>query len=341
MGTLLAGWLWVLWKAKGKILAYALGAVAVAFAAKAYLLDPREVAVAPVERREVAAEVQGTGTVATKVLAKAGSKINGRVGKVLVEEGDAVTAGQAVALLEDDDLRHQVDRARARLAAAQATASQAASAHERARRLLPGSSISREEYEVFEEKARVARSAVAVEEADLRYRQYKLSEAKVLTLVGGLVTRRWVEPGDAVVAGQPLVSVADTGVTWVDANVDQRFAGVVRKGQPATVILRGRAGYPFRGSVARVYPQADAATEEMLVQVAFPLPPADLQLGQWAEVFIEVGTARDALAVPKEAVMPSGQGRFVFVAGEDGLARRVRVEPGAASPRFPFVAVAG
>ncbi len=80
---------------------------------------------------------------------------------------------------------------------------------------------------------------------------------------------------------------------------------------------------------------------DQLVQVAFTLPAEEFQLGWWAEVYIEVGTVTDALVVPKAAVMPVGNDRFVFVAGPDGTVRRVKVEPGAASPRLPVVAVTG
>lgn len=330
-----------MWNAKGSFVAYGLLVFAAAAAAKVLFLDPREVTVAPVATQDVVAEVQGTGTVTTKVLPRVGTKINGRIEKVLVDEGDFVKEGQLVALLEDDDLRHQVAMAKASLESARAFATQARLDYERARRLVGTAAISREEYDLYEQKFRTTQASVGVQEANLRYQEFKLTETRVTTFVGGLVTKRWVDPGDTVVVGQPVVTVADTSVIWVDANVDQRFAGKVRKGQPATVILRGRLNQPFRGSVYRVYPQADPVTEEMLVQVAFPLPAGELQLGQWAEVYIEVGTVRNALVVPKAAVLPLGNDRFVFVAGPEGVVRRVKVEPGATSPRLPVVAVTG
>jgi HlyD family secretion protein len=299
------------------------------------------VVVASVVEQEVVAEVEGTGTVTTKVLAKVGSKINGRIEKMLVDEGDFVKEGQLVALLEDDDLRHQVAMAKASLESARAFATQARLDWDRARRLFASGAIGKEEYDSYEQKFRTTQSAVGVQEASLRYQEFKLSETKVPTFVSGLVTKRWVEAGDAVVAGQPVVTVADTSVIWVDANVDQRFTGKVRNGQAATVILRGRTEQPFRGYVYRVYPQADPVTEEMLVQVAFPLPPKELQLGQWAEVYIEVGKASNAPVVPKAAVMTVGNERFVFVAQADGTVRRVKVQLGATSPRLPVVAVTG
>lgn len=305
------------------------------------VLRPREVTTVPVVERDVVAEVEGTGTVTTKVFAKVGSKINGRIERMLVDEGDIVQAGQVVAVLEDTDLRRQVDLARAQLEAARASAWGAERAWERAKKLLPSGAISQEEADVAEERHRVVAKTVEVQEAQRRYQEFKLSETKVPTFVSGLVTKRWVEAGGAVVAGQPVVTVADTGVIWVDANVDQRFSGKVHKGQPVTVILRGRSDLPVGGHVSRVYPEADPVTEEMRVQVAFPLPPKELQVGQWAEVYIEVGKATHALAVPKAAVMPAGNDRFVFVVGHDGRVRRVKVEPGATGPRSPIVAVKG
>jgi len=326
------------WRYNGRILGLVLflaGAISIGW----MLLRPPEVVVAAVREQDVVAEVEGTGTVTTKVLAKVGSKINGRIEQVLVDEGDLVQKGQILAEFEETDLLRQVDLAHAQLEAARASLWEAKRERRRADDLLRTGGISRDEADKREERLRVAQRTVEAQEAELRFQEFKLSEAKVPTLVSGLVTRRWVEPGDAVVAGQPVVTVADTSVIWVDANVDQRFEGQVRKEKPATVILRGRTDQPFRGYVYRVYPEADPVTEEMLVQVAFPLEPRELRIGQWAEVYIEVGKARRALVVPKSAVMPVGNDRFVFVVGADNRARRVKVELGAASPRRPMVAV--
>lgn len=332
-------WKTRLWGLKGTILAYGLLLFVGATLAKKMFLEPREVTVASVTRGDVVAEVKGTGTVITKVLTKIGSKTNGRVKKVLVEEGEFVKEGQLLAILEDDDLRHLVDRARARLAAARASARQAKSAWKMAKKLPGTGALSDEAYDVYEQRYRVTKSEVGVEEADLRYHEFKLSELQVTTFVSGLVIRRWVEAGYAVVAGQSLISVADTSVIWVDARVDQRFSGNVRKDQPATVILRGRPEKPFPGRVYRVYPEADPVTEEMLVQASFALPTEELQVGQWAEVYVEVGAAKDAWIVPKAAVVPFANDQFVFVADPNGRARRVRIEPTATSPRLKILAV--
>ncbi|MEO8269256.1 MAG: efflux RND transporter periplasmic adaptor subunit, partial [Aureliella sp.] len=314
-----------LWSHKGNVTALVLLLLAIAVATW-MILRPHEVVVAAVADQEIVAEVEGTGTVTTKVLAKVGSKINGRIEKMLVQEGDVVEEGQIVAVLEDTDLRRQVDIARADLEMAKANSWEANRTWQRDLKLVPSGAISQEETDVAEARHRVTEKTVLAQEAQLAYAEFKLTETKVPTVVAGLVTKRWVEAGATVVAGQPVMSVAETNLILVNANVDQRFSGKVKKDQSATVILRGRTAEPFRGYVYRVYPQADPVTEEMLIQVGFQLPPTELQVGQWAEVYIEVDKASHSLVVPKEAIHSEGNNRFVFVAGQDGCARRVKVQ---------------
>ncbi len=353
----------------GKRLLYVLIAVAAFFFIKAKFLTPPEVVVAPVRRQDLVAEVQGTGTVAVDVQATIGAKIPGRIQRVFVDEGDFARKGQIVAELEDTDIRHQLQNAQARLEAARAK-EQAARATEQARRatewqtqrawdrekhLVATDAVSQEEADQYEEQYRTASSAVGAAQADVgaaqrevgaaeaevRFQQFTLSETKIFTYVSGVVVNRPKRPGDAVVPGETVATIADPNLTLVDAFVDQRFSGPIHEGQPATVILRGRENDPLRGRVYRVRPQADPATEEMTVEISFPLSPKLLQIGQWADAYIQVGEAKNALVIPRSAVMPMGNERVVLVAGANHKVRQVKVEILASSPRQPLVAVKG
>ena len=68
------------------------------------------------------------------------------------------------------------------------------------KKLFARKAVTEEQVDEAEERLDVAASHVRVEEAELRYERFKLSEAKVTTSVPGLVTKRWVDPGDALVA---------------------------------------------------------------------------------------------------------------------------------------------
>jgi HlyD family secretion protein len=272
--------------------------------------------------------------------------------------------------------RSMVQAAQAAAQAAGATAQsrratkyQTERAWEREKHLVATGAVSQEEADQYEERDRTAASAVgaadadivaaqaqieaasakvqaahseiAAAEAEVRLQQFNLSQTKIFTYVNGVVTDRPKRSGDAIVPGETVLSVADPRVTLVEAYLDQRLAGQIMAGQTATVIVRGRTKTQISGRVYRIRPQADPAAEEMTVEISFPLLPAELQIGQWADIYVQTSQTKNALVVPKSAVMTMGDGRYVLVADSNNRVRRVNVETRASSPRSQVTAVSG
>jgi len=318
-------------------------AVAVGAALWFAVLRPPAVSVAEVMRGSVLDEVEGTGTVTANVIANIASKIVGRVEQVYADEGDLVQKGQILATLDQSDLHHQLESARARLAGAEEMARELQIESNRRQTLLAQGQFATtvEQAQQYARNYVVAQRAAETAAHDLQVAEYNLSLAQIPSLVSGLVIKRTVNLGASVVPGQQMFIVADTGLIYVNANVDQNFTGKLRKGLPATVTLRGRENQPLPGHVFRISPQANAGTEETVPEVAFTIPPEEFQLGQWANVYIQVGEAKDALLVPRTALMTMGEKTFVFVVGADDVLRREPVTVLAESPRESMVAVAG
>lgn len=330
-----------LWRRfRGPVVGLAVVAM-VAAALKITVFRPPVVTVATVTIGDMPAEVEGTGTVTADILADIAPKITGRVEQVFANEGDTVQRGQIVATLDQTDSRSALDAARARLAAAKATAGELQREWDREKTLIQTGAVSTEDAQQYEERLSVAQKTVEAAAAESRTAEYNLSLTQVPSLVNGIVTRRWAVPGESVVPGQRMFTVADTHVIYVNTHLDQDFSGKLRQGEAATVVLRGRESQPLTGRVLRISPQADAATEETVAEVAFTIPPDEFQLDQWANVYIRVGEARHALIVPRAAVMPMGKGKFVFVVDAGNVLRREAVVVLAESPRRPMVAIAG
>lgn len=313
----------------------------VAATLKITVFRPPVVAVATVTIGDMPAEVEGTGTVTADILADVAPKITGRVEQVFANEGDTVQRGQIVATLDQTDSRSALDAARARLAAAKATAGERQREWDREKTLIQTGAVSTEDAQQYEERLSVAQKTVEAAAAESRTAEYNLSLTQVPSLVSGIVTRRWAVPGESVVPGQRMFTVADTHVIYVNTHLDQDFSGKLRQGEAATVVLRGRESQPLTGRVLRISPQADAATEETVAEVAFTVSPDEFQLDQWANVYIRVGEAQHALIVPRAAVMPMGKGKFVFVVDSGNVLRREAVAVLAESPRRPMIAIAG
>lgn len=354
----------------GKRVAYVLVVVVVVFfIVKKEFLTPPLVQVARVKRQNFTSEVQGTGTITVDQKAAISAKIPGRIAKIFVDQGDFVHPGQLVAILENTDIQRKLQRTRDQLSAAQSSV-QAALADEQAKHarewqaqrdwqrekhLVATGAVSQEEADSYQEQyltavsgvraavaaVAVTRRNVAAAKADMQFQKFHLSETRLFTYLPGVVVNLPRQPGDAIVPAEPVVTIADPRITMVDAFVDQRFSGELHAGEDATVILRGRENHPFTGRVYRISPQADAGTEEMTAEVEFPLPPRELELGQWADVYINTGAIKSVLVVPDAAVMTMAGRHFVFAVGRNQKLQRVEVKIVANNPRSPLVAVGG
>jgi HlyD family secretion protein len=224
-----------LWPQLRRPLGLVLAVGALVLVLKLGVLRPPKVMVAEVTRQNVVAEVEGTGTVTVDVLAQVSSKIKGRVEQVFADEGDSVHKGQVLAVLDQTDLIRKIELAQARLRSARATAWEQRQEWEREKNLVATGAVSVEESQQYWRSYHVAESDVGATQADLGYAEYELSLTKVPSLISGVVTKRWIEPGNSVVEGHPMFTVADTTLAYVKANIDQDFTGDIRKGEPATV----------------------------------------------------------------------------------------------------------
>ncbi len=96
-----------------------------------------------------------------------------------------------------------------------------------------------------------AEAKVSEAEADLRQAELNLSYCDVVAEIGGVVTRRNVNPGNHVVAGEEMMAVRSLTDIWVDANFKETQLAELRIGQPVDldVDMYGSRRH-FRGRIS-------------------------------------------------------------------------------------------
>lgn len=274
----------------------------------------------------VVEEVMGTGTLEARVKTVVSPRLQERLAEVLVDQGDAVKAGQLLARLDDAELKQQVTVAGAALAAARASAGrvkadearaeavvrQARLDHQRTRDLFATKVVSQSDVDKATEQldlaeADVVRTKAAIAEADsqiataaenLRLREDLLSFTRMVSPYDGLVVRRDRDPGGVVVPGSSILQIISTDEIWVSAWVDETAMAGLAVGQPARVVFRSEPAKSFAGEVARLGREADRETREFVADVRVKTLPQNWAIGQRAEVFIETGRDPSALALP-------------------------------------------
>ena len=153
---------------------------------------------------------------------------------------------------------------------------------------------------------------IAVLEADLRAAEARLARAEadlesaaIRAPGDGAIVRRIMQPGSAVEAGQPMISMWLGDDLWVESWVDEEALGSIRRGSAATVTFHALPGREFSGRVERIglatdleIPEADVpqprfsrmrSAPVVSVRIRLDEQPADLLPGLSAVVAIEKG----------------------------------------------------
>jgi Cu(I)/Ag(I) efflux system membrane fusion protein len=143
----------------------------------------------------------------------------------------------------------------------------------------------------------------------------------------GLVWELGAREGMAVSPGVTLFKLAPVGTVWVNAEVPETQAELIRPG----VEVEGRAAaFPdkvFKGKVAALLPDVNATTRTIKARIVLANPGGLLKPGMFARLDFG-GHQKQGLMVPTEAVIYTGKRNVVIVADGEGKFRPVDVEMG-------------
>jgi membrane fusion protein, copper/silver efflux system len=133
------------------------------------------------------------------------------------------------------------------------------------------------------------------------------------TPVTGTVMKIGVREGQYVTPTTELYLIADLSRVWVYADIYEYELPWVRVGDRADMQLAAIPGSTFHGRVDYIYPYAEAKTRTIKVRLVFNNPLLLLKPELFAEVSIYARRQVDAIVIPSEAVVRSGQRDQVFV----------------------------
>lgn len=121
----------------------------------------------------------------------------------------------------------------------------------------------------------VAKSVIAQRQAELDFAKLQLSYASIVAPVSGTVSKKNVQPGQLVQAGQPLVSIVSDKDLWVVANFKETQMDKIREGQPVEIEVDAFKDQKLHGKVNSVSGATGAK---------FSLLPPDNATGNFVKV---------------------------------------------------------
>ena len=142
---------------------------------------------------------------------------------------------------------------------------------------------------------------------------------RLVAPVSGIVLEKDVFEGQRVTPGMRLYRLADLATVWVEGEVFERDLQFVGVGSQAHIEVTAYPGEHVMGNVSFVHPTVEVSSRTNRVRVSIPNPGLRFKPGMFATVFFEVAAIRNAIAVPLEAVVVTGERNLVFVRDEEGL----------------------
>ena len=264
-------------------LAFMLGLVAFLASCKeteeAAPAEARPVRVVTVEERTSGDEVSLAGTLESQVQVDLGFRIGGRVAERLVNVGEVVTAGQALAHLDPTDEQNGLTAAEASLAAAEGQLTEARANTDRQRQLYDRGFLARAGLDRAEAALTTATAAADASRAQFGIAKRRLNDTSLYADAPGVVTAIGAEPGEVVAGGRMVVQIARDG--GMDAVFDVPAA--LLETSPAdpdiAVALSQSPTVRAMGRIREVAPRADTVTGTFRVRVGLIDPPTEMRLG--------------------------------------------------------------
>jgi len=290
----------------GRILLSALGAVILLIMLFKVLPDRKKELpqqpeiIVPVEVIEVTAEnrpdmIVLPGLVLADVDATLAAEKAGRVIELFVDRGQSVTNGQVLLQLDDRTARIAFEDADRNL--------------ERFEKLSGTGGISQKDLDDIRKARDLAEAA--------------LSYCTVKSPVEGIVNERYVESGEYVLPGTPVLDVISIDPVRVTVDIPERSLATLQPGDSVQFKILSLPGQSFDAEASYVSAKASTDNNAFRVELTVPNPDRLLRPGMIASVQHRRGQLNDSIGIPLEAIIPQKGDNIVFLVRNGRAVRQI------------------
>ena len=271
----------------------------------AYQAPPEAVTTVVAEQEEWPATLSAIGTVAAVQGVTVSADLPGTVERILFESGQAVRAGDVLAVLDTRQEQAQLTAVEARLELARLT-------FERMQGLLQERVISQAEFDRATAEFRQS-------EAQLGEIRAVIQRKTIRAPFSGVLGLRQVNLGQYLAGGDPLVTLQALNPIHVNFGVPQQSASLVPVGRSIRITTDAAGaseGSVRSGRVTAIDSLVDEATRNIQVQATLPNPGGTLRPGMFVQTEVALGRGRPVIALPASAINYAPYGDSVFIVSE-------------------------
>lgn len=251
------------------------------------------------------------------------AQTNARVVELPYDVNDAVAKDAVLVRFSDVEQKSARAGAQAQIASAQASYAEALASYDRFAAIYPKGFVAKAQLD--QERARRDAALAALQSARAQFNQIgqQLDYTVLRAPYAGIITRRYVQVGEAVQAGpptpQPLIALASLHDLRVTVQVPQSAVAAIRQLSAGEVVLAG--GRRIAASKVTVFPYADPDTHSFRVRLELSGDDSGLYPGMTVKVAFAIGDEM-RLLIPISALVQRGELVGAYVLGEHDVALR-------------------
>jgi membrane fusion protein, multidrug efflux system len=251
------------------------------------------------------------------------ARTNGYLIRWYKDIGSRVNKGELLAKIDTPEVDQELNQARATRQQVFAQLELAKITADRWEKLRNTDAVSAQEADQQESGYKQAQANLAAAEANVRRLEQLEGFKDVYAPFSGVLTRRLVDPGALINAGdggagRELFDMARVDPLRVFTSVPQAYTPFISVGEKTFITLQEMPGQKFVASVARTAEAIDTNTRTLLTEVDVPNPDGRLLPGSFGEVHFKVGNNVDKVTVPVNAMLFRSQGAQVAVVDPEG-----------------------
>lgn len=206
------------------------------------------------------------------------SKIQGRISKLLVEEGSVVKEGDVLATLDNADAQAAIVKAKADIEYAKADLAEAQRQERLQQDLYRSKVVSQDALDAAQAKVNLAAAAIEQDKANLQVQEAYLDFTTVRAPFAGVVVKKMTESGESVAPIPPgvsistssgaIVAIADMNTLEAEVDVNESNVGQLQPNQPAEITVQAIPDHTYKGVLRQVIPTADRTKATVTVKVS-------------------------------------------------------------------------
>ena len=268
-------------------------------------------------------------------------KVSGFITKICVHEGQSVSAGQLLFVIDNETYQAQVRQAKAAVNTAKAQLATSKLTYENSKQLYANKVIGDFELQTSENNYSTAQASLAQAQANLAAAEETLSFCYVKSPAAGVVGSLPYKVGALVSASsvEPLTTVSDINTMEVYFSVTEKdmltmtknakgLSGAIAEYPAVKLQLADGSIYDQPGKVVKASGVIDPATGSVSLIARFSNPKHQLRSGGAGQVIIPVA-ASGVVIIPQEATSEVQNKKFVYIVGKDNKVRysEIKVNP--------------